>query len=364
LRRVPAVLAALLLLAACHRRPSEPTIVLDKAAVSVEARGLDGAALKALARLPDAADAWAPVFSVSTRPGLPPVTGTYAVKGGVVRFTPAFPLEPGRTYLARLDLSGMGGPAPITTRLTATAAPSGQPATVTAVYPSGPVWPQNLLRLYVQFSAPMAVGGAGPLSLLDDRGRPLDEPFLPLGYEFWSPDHTRLTLLMDPGRVKRGVIADPILKTGGRYTLLVGAGWRDARGAPTTSAFRRTVSVGPPVRQALDLKAWTLTAPKAGARAPLRIVFDHPLDRGLLLSALGLADADGRALPGQAQVEAGETAWSFTPLRPWAAQSYRLKVLPWLEDAAGNRPSRPFEGHASVVADPRHPLEIPFHPQP
>ena len=47
--------------------------------------------------------------------------------------------------------------------------------------------PENLLRLYIEFSAPMNGSGIEHLALLDDAGTPVDGAFLPLDYEFWSP---------------------------------------------------------------------------------------------------------------------------------------------------------------------------------
>ncbi len=357
-----AALGLLLLLAACGRKPAAPALVLDRPSgkpATLEAVGLDSAALKTLRALPGNPDAWTPVLSLSVGPGLPPVMGRYAVTGGAVRFTPAFPLEPGRTYIARLDL---GDGKPLTTQVTAAGAPAEAQTALTAVYPSGPVVPQNLLRLYLQFSAPMAQGRPGSLGLLDEAGKPVDTPFLPLGIEFWSPDHTRLTVLIDPGRVKRGILPGSVLMANGRYTLTAGSDWRDARGAPVRMDLHYGFSVGPAQRTALDLKAWRIAAPPKGSRTPLRVQFDRPLDHGLLLSGLGVADADGERLAGKADAEPGETAWSFTPDKPWRAGGYRLLVQPWIEDPAGNRPGVAFERTAGAPAAATKLIEMPFRP--
>ena len=366
MRRGAAGLGLLLLVAACDRRPDQPAFALDQPPgrpTTVELRGLGGPSLRALRKLGDEPEAWTPIFSVAVGPDLPPVSGRYRIEHSLVRFTPDLPLQPGRSYLARFD---PGGRAPLTARLTPGAEARREPARVTAVQPSGRTWPANLLRLYVQFSVPMAVGEPGALTLLDERGKPLDEPFLPLGYEFWSPDRTRLTVLLDPGRVKRGLVAEPILRVGGHYTLGVGAGWRDATGAPLEAGYRFDFQVGPPRRSGLDLEAWRITPPPAGSRAPLLVVFDRPLDHGLLLSAVGVAGADGGRLAGRATVGPSETAWSFTPEQAWKPDDYRLLVQPWLEDPAGNRPGAPFEETgkpAPSASEPStRPLELPFRP--
>ncbi len=51
-------------------------------------------------------------------------------------------------------------------------------ASVTEVYPSAAVLPENLLRFYIQFSAPMSRGEAyRRIKLLDAGGKPVDGRF-------------------------------------------------------------------------------------------------------------------------------------------------------------------------------------------
>ena len=295
----------------------------------------------------------------------PPVAGQYVLKGRTLRFAPTFPLEAGRTYQVRLDLRRLddAASAPIEARLT-TAPAAGPPPHVVAIYPSGPTAPQNLLRLYLQFSAPMSPASHGVLTLLDGRGQALKEPFLPLGYELWSPDHTRLTVLVDPGRVKRGILHDAVLRANGRYTLVVGGDWRDAEGRPLASGLSHSFVAGPPERRAIDLAAWRTTSPQAGTREPLKLAFDRPLDRALLSSALGVSTSLGERIDGRAAIEPGETNWSFTPTKPWGAQAYQVVAQPWLEDPAGNRPGRPFERQLRTAPATAGRLSLPFRPRP
>ena len=106
---------------------------------------------------------------------------------------------------------------------------------MTQVYPSADVLPENLLKFYVHFSAPMGSGRSYEhIHLLDEANRPVDLPFLELAEELWSADLLRLTLLIDPGRIKREVkpLEDvgPALVAGRRYTLVISSGLRDAQG--------------------------------------------------------------------------------------------------------------------------------------
>ena len=44
------------------------------------------------------------------------------------------------------------------------------------------------------------------VSLLDDHGKPVVDPFLPVDGELWNADRTRYTVFFDPGRQKRGIL--------------------------------------------------------------------------------------------------------------------------------------------------------------
>ena len=76
---------------------------------------------------------------------------------------------------------------------------------VLKVYPSANRLPENTLRLYVHFSGVVARGGVySRFKLVRDDGKAVLRPFVELDEELWSEDGLRLTLLFDPGRVKRG----------------------------------------------------------------------------------------------------------------------------------------------------------------
>ena len=178
------------------------------------------------------------------------------------------------------------------------------------MFPTGDEVPENQLRLYVHFSAPMgSKGGLDYIHLLDEKGQEVTDPFLPLDAEFWNDDRTRYTVFFDPGRQKRGIapIADMgrSLTEGKSYTLVIDAEWRDGNGLPLKQPFRRTFRVGAPDEKPLDPKAWTIATPAAGSTNSLRVTFPEPLDHGLLLRALGVLAPDGKSLPGDVDRRAG-----------------------------------------------------------
>jgi len=111
-------------------------------------------------------------------------------------------------------------------------------ATVAEVYPTADSLPMNLLRMYVQFSAPMTVGDDAEkrIHLLDEKGAIVDKAFLIAagGQELWDPDHTRLTIFFDPGRIKRDLTPHEALglplREGRSYSLTIDSTLRDAHG--------------------------------------------------------------------------------------------------------------------------------------
>jgi hypothetical protein len=208
--------------------------------------------------------------------------------------------------------------------------------------------PENLLKFYIHFSAPMSRGVAyDHLHLLDATDRKIDLPFLELGEELWDPRAMRFTLLFDPGRIKRGLKpreeVGPALVEGRAYTLVIDAEWPDATGQPLGDSFRRSFRVVAPDEVQPDPANWQLRIPPAGSSDPLTITFPEPLDRAMLDRAITVTGAAGKAVSGRVVVQDHETRWQFTPEHAWAAGHYHLMADTTLEDLAGNSIGRPFE---------------------
>ena len=330
---------------------------------TVDIEGLPAEDLAHLEQTPPDRDGWQALLRVHvartalTSADLPPVLGTYGVRDGALRFTPQFPFDPGQRYEVVFDPSSLPSvrrgsvPAPLRPLNTTIEIPAPvrtASTRVVAVYPTAPEVPANHLRLYIAFSAPMGLGdGASHLRLLDEHGRALADPFLPLEVDLWNADRTRFTVLYDPGRVKRGILPNEELgrplAAGRTYTLVIDADWRDAAGQPLVAPFRREFRVGPPRERALDPADWRLEIPVHGTRDPLAVHFPAPLDYGLLQRALRVATESGQPLAGTIRVEEAETRWVFTPRTQWEPGLYQLVAAETLEDVAGNRIGRPFE---------------------
>jgi hypothetical protein len=185
------------------------------------------------------------------------------------------------------------------------------------------------------------------IRLLDAKGAPVDAPFLELAEELWDESGKRLTLLLDPGRVKQGLKPHAevgrALAQGNAYTLLISDRWPDAQQALLAREHRKRFHVVPADTRQPDPKQWRLQLPDAGTRQPLIVKFNEPLDHALLQHSIDVSNPDKDSIEGRVAVAAQETEWHFRPEKPWGAGSYQLRIDPILEDRAGNSIGRPFE---------------------
>ncbi len=141
--------------------------------------------------------------------------------------------------------------------------------------------------MYVYFSAPMSRGEAWKrIHVLDQDGNPIELPFLVIDQELWDPAYQRLTLLFDPGRIKRGLVLNqqmgPPIAEGKQYTLVIDREWLDARGVPLAEGFRKPFRGGPADRTPPALERWRVSPPKAGTLDALTVDFPKPMDYGLM----------------------------------------------------------------------------------
>lgn len=216
------------------------------------------------------------------------------------------------------------------------------------VYPSSDEVPENLLKFYVEFSAPMSRGLVYRKSrVVDEQGNPIELAFLEIEEELWNASNDRITLLFDPGRIKRELkpreeIGSP-LREGNRYTLIIDGDWKDANGRPLESSFRKDFSVTAHDEGCPDPKHWKVISPKFGSKQALQIQFREPLDRAMLEHAIRVLDANSEAVKGTITIEQNETQWSFSPEKAWGETEYSIEIDTDLEDRAGNSIHKPFE---------------------
>ena len=149
----------------------------------LDVSGVDPAMLSVLASAPMTQALWTSFFSVhvlsDAKPDatdVPPLWGRYLVEENIIHFVSRFPPVPGVRYRAVFDPARLRSvvkelsPAlaitepktpesPLTADLFFTKRVEST-TKITAIYPSGEEVPENLLRLYIHFSAPMSRGEA------------------------------------------------------------------------------------------------------------------------------------------------------------------------------------------------------------
>jgi len=330
----------------------------DPGKAAVEVSGLSAAALSRLKQSNWDLSSWRRLLSVYAGQGdstgfsnWPPMLGAYRVESNGLRFEPQFPLEPGVTYRAIFHPDQMpnGKQAQPITSVFQLPRRDATPTTVVShVYPSAAALPENLLKFYIHFSAPMRRGNIyDHIHLLDESGKKVELPFLEIDEELWDTTMTRLTIFIDPGRIKRGVLPleeiGPSLEAGKSYTLLIGHEWRDGAGNPLRESFQKAFKVTPPDREPPDPARWKIQPPESGVREPLAITFPEPMDHALAQRVIRVASESGEAIEGKVALEDQERRWTFIPDNVWRRGRYQFIIQATLEDLAGNNIGKPFE---------------------
>jgi len=355
----PTLVLGCLLLAGAHLQ-DETGLRLVEGRIFVVS-GLLAGDLASLARNPPDSARWRQVFRVwpvfaaaADGEAIPPMLGRYEIDEDGVRFIPRFPLEPGLGYRARFDGPALVPGWPLLhLEVTLPPAPVAPTTRVTGIYPSAEQVPENLLKFYITFSQSMRRGHAYQnAQLLDEDGRPLTRALLTLDEELWDPARRRLTLFLDPGRIKRGLrphaeLGAP-LREAGRIRLVVDAAMPDENGVPLRQGAEKEYRVGPADRSQPDPGQWHIAPPAVGSRDPFVITFPEPLDAALLRDALVVTTTEGHVLEGQIEIDDGERRWQFVPQVPWHAIAYRLEISTILEDLAGNNLRKKFDRDAAA----------------
>ncbi len=298
-------------------------------------------------------------FSVFLAGSEVPILGRRERAGSLLRFLPRYPFRAGSRLIVRLEPSSLGLDGASTTwPLEIPARPPGRPPRLTSIQPAAAELPCNLLRFYLHFSEPMSRGFAYDSIRLIDESTGRDDPhaFLRLGEELWDPSGTRLTLLLDPGRIKRGLIPHEemgeVLRSGSAYRLVIAGKWPSAAGTllgtEVEHRFRATDRDDRPP----DPTQWSIHAPRAGSNEPLTLTFNDPLDHALAQRLITVRKVDGPTMQGGTRLPPTNTSWSLDPAAPWEPGEYTLSIDTDLEDPSGNRVGQAFDVDL-LEADPK-----------
>jgi hypothetical protein len=265
------------------------------------------------------------------------VQGRHTVEGDYLVFSPYFPFERGMTYVVRTNRvegysyqSFVLGEKPIVNQ-----------AKVVRIYPSGSQLPENLLRFYIYFNTPMQRGQAlKHIQLIDSTGNIDHHVFMEFKQELWSPDGKRLTILFDPGRIKRGVSTNMELGSAlledNQYHLTISTAWQDVYGQPLSEKTMKEFVVVKAYRQHLKANRLQIDKPKANSDDTLSIHFDRVMDHALVQSMIQIRDEERNLIVGRWITLEQEQLIQFIPEKNWQTGRYQIVIDSRLEDVAGN----------------------------
>lgn len=290
----------------------------------------------------------------------PPMMGKLSKVENGLLFVPRFPFKPNTKLNVGVQTDPKLKPDNF---MVSTSKKEQSTCAVNAVYPSSNELPENILKFYVQFATPMRKGDIYDfIRIREVDGDDVELPFLQLEQELWSRDSCRLTLLLDPGRIKRGLKPreemGPIFVAGRTYELVIDKRWPNSEGVELGKDHVKQFLATEEDRTQPDPQQWQQVVPEAGSQDALRLDFLESLDRSMLPNSISIVDADETVLAGEVVISENETCWSFVPKDSWQAGRYRYIIDKNLEDIAGNSIGRPFDVDLSQQSETSTPQKI------
>ena len=276
----------------------------------------------------------------------PAVLGDFQLSENRIVFTPLIPMTRGLKYEVLLRNNSLGV-------VQIPVAETDVKPEVLAVFPSQDTLPENLLKIYIKFSAPMQEDQAMQhLSLIRNETDTISSAFLSLQQELWNKERTILTVWLHPGRIKRELqpnknLGAP-LQSGGFYRIIISPEWKDINGASLRQLHSKKFTVASRDSLSPDTQKWTLDLPVGGSKNALELKFDEPLIYTLIQESIEIYDQEQKQVDGTLEVLPEETGVAFIPTFNWKKGSYYIRIQSRLEDLAGNNLNRAFDRDISI----------------
>nr|WP_298998970.1 Ig-like domain-containing protein [uncultured Allomuricauda sp.] len=273
---------------------------------------------------------------------LSPILGDLTCEKETCTFIPIVPFTAGQTYEIRKNKKLIGS-------FTIDRFRKQKNPELIAIYPSVDTVPQNLLKMYFVFSQPMqhSKSALDFISVFDNTLQKESDIFLEMQTELWNKEHTRLTLWLDPGRIKTDLIPNrekgPPLLQKHRYTISIDSLWTSEQGYPLARKYIKTLNVVGKDSQRPNPKLWDVNIPRANTKNPLEIRFNEPMDAVLILETIQVKNREGELMEGTFSLLENELKLEFKPKEKWVPGKYSVHVNPVLEDLAGNNLERLFD---------------------
>ncbi|PKP45716.1 MAG: hypothetical protein CVT95_08310 [Bacteroidetes bacterium HGW-Bacteroidetes-12] len=219
------------------------------------------------------------------------------------------------------------------------------------VYPTTDSIPVNILRFYIHFSAPMQeMDILKHIKLTNQDGKNITGVFFENQYELWNESRTEVTLIVDPGRVKLGLLANNTMgrafDEGKKYTLIIDSLLMDFNDRKLSESFTKTFIAVKEDMQPPDPKSWKVLLPKANTKEAIVIDFKDKIDH---ISAYTLIKIikNGTEIKGDILLVNEEQKWAFNPHKNWEKGSYQIHINSSLEDIAANSVNQIFDHKTS-----------------
>ena len=219
-----------------------------------------------------------------------------------------------------------------------------EPLTVLAIYPLADTLPNNILKFYFEFSEPLAEGQVYPkIQLYDANNQVIPEAFVNLGTELWDENRTRLTLWIDPGRVKTHLLRHDtegeVLGENKTYHLKIAPDIVSKKGNVLKQEITKSFYTSQAIREALEYKKWQIS----GSKNRIDIQTGRIMDYGTAKKMIQVFDKKSKQVAGKWGFGETETVLRFTPENPLTQGKYFLKINTLIEDVSANNINAPFD---------------------
>ena len=267
------------------------------------------------------------------------IQGQYTREGDHLVFKPYFPFMRDMTYLIRTRNEKVDSTYSYQSFQVGEKRMVEQ-AGVLSIYPLAQQLPKNLLRFYIYFRTPMKKGRAlKHVQLVDEAGNIDRHAFMEFKQELWSADGKILTVLFDPGRIKRGVstnlLRGPALLESKKYELIISGDWEDVYGQPLSMNSTKSIQVVGAYDQQIEINNWTINKPRRNSTDAITLHFDRIIDHALIQSMIRIVNEEETLIHGHWEIEE-EQSVKFIPKARWNKGNYNIIIDSRLEDVAGN----------------------------
>ncbi len=215
------------------------------------------------------------------------------------------------------------------------------------VYPTTDSIPLNILRFYIQFSAPMQeMDILKHIKLSTEEGKNITGVFFENQFELWNEKRTEITLIVDPGRVKLGLLANykmgKAFDEGKKYTLTIDSLLMDFNDQKLARSFTKKFLAIKEDKTPPNIKLWKIHLPKANTKEVFILQFNDKINH---ISAQTLIKIflNEKQIKGEIVLKKHEQEWFFIPDLKWEKGNYKIIANPILEDISANSINQIFD---------------------